>query len=408
VKFQEPSSPTLDIGGTRLRCYADSAGHHIGLIMMEILFWFSLSLVAYANLGYPVLLWIICRLRLTRVSGGDFEGEWPVVSVVMVARNEAERIPAKIQNLLACDYPGELEVIVVCDGCEDATADVSRRYGGERVRTIESDRCGKAEGLNQGVVAANGAIVVFADVRQEFEPDAIRQLVIPFSDPGIVGVSGSLEIRAAADGPGKGMDVYWKLEKFIRLAEAKIDSCIGCTGAIYALRANSYRALPADTILDDVVVPMQAMLAGGRVLFEPAARAYDPQALTTANERRRKTRTLAGNFQMLFRHPCWLLPVRNRLWWQLVSHKYLRLAVPFLLLVCFASNTALAVSGLIYSMVFVFQLVLYSLATLGLAFRCCRFRIFSVPGGFLYLQFLCVLGFLRFLKSRVAKNAVGW
>lgn len=376
--------------------------------MIECIFWFSLLLIAYANLGYPVLLWILCRLRDTRVSGCDFEGEWPMLSVVMVAHNEAERISAKLRNLLECDYPGELEVIVVCDGCDDATADVSRRLGGERVRTIESDRCGKAEGLNQGVAAAKGTIVVFADVRQMFEQDAIRQLAIPFADPGIVGVTGSLEIKAATDGPGKGIDVYWKLEKFIRLAEARMDSCIGCTGAIYALRTGSYLTLPADTLLDDVVVPMRAMLAGGRILFEPAARAYDPQALTTANERRRKTRTLAGNFQMLFRYPGWLLPLRNRLWWQLVSHKYLRLAVPLLLLVCFASNAALAASGLIYSIGFAAQLVLYSFALAGSVFGFSRFKVFSVPGGFLYLQFLCLLGFFRFLKLRVAKTAVGW
>lgn len=376
--------------------------------MIEFLFWFSLLLIAYANLGYPILLWMLCRLRPQQMPTGDFEGEWPMLSVVMVAHNEAERVSAKLQNLLECDYPGELEVIVVCDGCEDETAEVSRQLGGERVRTIESERCGKAAGLNQGVAAARGSIVVFADVRQVFEADAIRQLVIPFANSSVVGVSGSLEIKAAADGPGKGIDVYWKLEKFIRLAEARMDSCIGCTGAIYALRADSFRALPTDTILDDVVVPMQAMLAGGRILFEPLARAYDPQALTTVNERRRKTRTLAGNFQMLFRYPSWLLPMRNRLWWQLISHKYLRLLVPFLLLVCFVSNAVLATSSLIYAFAFTLQMVLYTLALVGLVFRFRSLKIFSIPGGFLYLQILCVLGLLNFLKSRVAKKAVGW
>jgi cellulose synthase/poly-beta-1,6-N-acetylglucosamine synthase-like glycosyltransferase len=381
---------------------------HIGLIMIECLFWISLSLIVYAILGYPALLWIFFRLRTPQISAKGFDGNWPMVSVVMVARNEEERISAKLQNLLESDYPGGLEIIVVCDGCEDATAVVCQQFGGGRVRTIESARCGKAGGLNQGVAAAKGTIVVFADVRQVFEPDAIRQLVIPFSDPGVAGVSGSLEIKSSADGAGKGIDLYWKLEKFTRLAEARIDSCIGCTGAIYALRAADFQSLPPDTILDDVVVPMQAMRSGGRILFEPAARAYDPQALTIGNERRRKTRTLAGNFQMLFRYPHWLLPGCNRLWWQLISHKYLRLAVPFLLLACFASNAALASSGLFYKVLFITQLVLYALAFVGLGFRSCRLKCFSVPGGFLYLQILCVLGLLNFLKSRVAKTAVGW
>ncbi|QTN31987.1 glycosyltransferase family 2 protein [Akkermansiaceae bacterium] len=376
--------------------------------MIEFFFWFSLLLVAYANLGYPLLLWLLVRILPQRQRGGGFDGVWPMVSVVIVAHNEAARIPAKLGNLLENGYPGELEVIVVCDGCDDSTADVSRSFGGGRVRTIEAARCGKAEGLNRGVAAAKGEILVFADVRQVFEADAIRRLVAHFSDPGVSGVSGSLEIKAATDGPGKGIDVYWKLEKFIRLSESRIDSCIGCTGAIYALRAESYEPLPPDTLLDDVVVPMRAMLAGGRILFEPTACAYDPQPLTVESERRRKTRTLAGNFQMLFRHPGWLIPVRNRLWWQLVSHKYLRLAVPLLLAVCFSCNALLASAAPVYALSLALQLLLYLLAAVGIACPSRRMRVFSVPGGFLYLQILCFMGLLRFLKSRVAKTPVGW
>ena len=376
--------------------------------MLEFLFWFSLSLVAYANIGYPALLWVRCRLRRPDVHDGGSPGEWPMVSVVMIAHNEEKRISWKLRNLLQADYPGELEIIVVCDGCDDATAEETRRFSEEGSRTIESARCGKAEGLNQGVAAARGDILVFADVRQEFDPSAIRRLVMPFSDPSVVGVSGSLEIKAADEGPGKGIDLYWKLEKFIRLAESRIDSCIGCTGAIYALRAGCYRALPPDTLLDDVVAPMCAQLGGGRILFEPEARAYDPQELTAGNERRRKTRTLAGNFQMLFRYPGWLIPARNRLWWQLLSHKYLRLAVPFLLLVCVTSNALLAVSGWLYPALFMVQLVCYLFAFLGMGSVFRRLRIFSVPGGFLYLQYLCVLGLLRYIRMRVAGKPVGW
>lgn len=376
--------------------------------MIELLFWFSLLLIAYANLGYPVVLWVLSRLRSKPTTTGDFDEKWPKLSVVMVAHNEAERISTKLGNLLESDYPGEIEVIVVCDGCDDATAQVSRQLGGARVKTIETERCGKAAGLNLGVAAASSSIVVFADVRQVFEPDAIRQLIKPFADSGVVGVSGSLEIKAASDGAGQGIDVYWKLEKFIRLAEARLDSCIGCTGAIYALRTTSFRALPADTLLDDVVVPMLAMLEGGRILFEPTAVAYDPQALTTDNEKRRKKRTLAGNFQMLFRYPGWLLPFRNRLWWQLISHKYLRLMVPFLLMLCFVSNAMLVHVHLVYAFAFTMQLVMYTFAIVGLAFRFRSFKIFSISGGFLYLQILCVMGLVHFLKSRVAKKAIGW
>jgi len=376
--------------------------------MLEFLFWFSLFLVAYANIGYPMFLWICRRLWRREVKAGGFGAEWPLVSVVMIAHNEEKRIATKLRNLLQGDYPGEIEIIVVCDGCEDGTAEVCRSFAGEGIHTIESARCGKAGGLNQGVASAKGGILVFADVRQEFDPSAIRRLVMPFADPNVAGVSGSLEIKESAHGPGKGIDLYWKLEKFIRLAESGIDSCIGCTGAIYALRAECYRPLPADTLLDDVVVPMLAQLGGGRILFEPEARAYDPQELTTGNERRRKTRTLAGNYQMLFRYPEWLLPFRNRLWWQLLSHKYLRLAVPFLMLACLSANALLAVSNQFYLLLLVLQAAVYLCALLGMGPVLRRFRIFSIPGGFLYLQYLCVLGLLRYLRMRTVRKPIGW
>jgi cellulose synthase/poly-beta-1,6-N-acetylglucosamine synthase-like glycosyltransferase len=376
--------------------------------MLEILFWFSLLLVAYANVGYPALIWIYCRLRRKESPVGRFVGEWPLVSVVMIAHNEEKRISAKLRNLLQCDYPGELEIIVVCDGCEDSTAEVCRGFSEEGCRTIEAERCGKAAGLNLGVAAANGSILVFADVRQEFDPSAIRRLVMPFADSAVVGVGGSLEIKETEEGPGKGIDLYWKLEKLIRLAESRIDSCIGCTGAIYALRADSYRDLPADTLLDDVVVPMIAQAGGGRILFEPEARAYDPQALTAGNERRRKTRTLAGNFQMLFRYPGWLVPFRSRLWWQLLSHKYMRLAVPFLLVVCFSSNALLAGSGRVYLALFLMQLISYLFAFLGMGFPFRRLKIFSIPAGFVCLQCLCVLGLVRYIRMRIVGKPVGW
>ena len=153
---------------------------------------------------------------------------------------------------------------------------------------------------------------------------------------------------------------------------------------------------------------MHAMIEGGRILFEPAAIAYDPQSLTIANERRRKKRTLAGNFQMLFRYLSWLSPIRNRLWWQLISHKYLRLLVPMLLMLCLVSNAVLVNTHMVYVFTLTSQMVLYTLAIVGLLFRFRSFKLFSIPAGFLYLQILCVMGFFHFLKSRIAKKAVGW
>ena len=76
---------------------------------------------------------------------------------------------------------------------------------------------------------------------------------------------------------------------------------------------------------------MRVVLAGYRVVFNEKARAFDRAAVDADAESRRKVRTLAGNYQILWLEPRLLLPWRNPVWLQYVSHKLGRLAVPYAL-----------------------------------------------------------------------------
>jgi hypothetical protein len=116
----------------------------------------------------------------------------------------------------------------------------------------------------------------------------------------------------------------------------------GATGALYALRKSLFQPIPPQTILDDVVIPMQAVMQGFRCLFEPLAIAFDLPSDSVSKESTRKRRTIAGVAQLVVMRPAWLLPWRNPIWFEYVSHKLLRLASPLLLLTLFCSNMALA------------------------------------------------------------------
>jgi cellulose synthase/poly-beta-1,6-N-acetylglucosamine synthase-like glycosyltransferase len=370
----------------------------------QILFWLSLAGLAYTFAGYPLLMgWLASRKRPAPNPAAS-----PTVSVTVViaAHNEAAQILPRIQNLLATDYPpARLQILIVSDGSTDQTVAAIRDLADPRVRVLEHPRReGKAHALNLALAEAGGELVVFADARQRFDPGAIAALAAHFQRPDTGAVSGELLIESAGSATGGGLDTYWRLEKFLRLAEARHDSTIGCTGAIYAIRRALYRPLPADTILDDVVIPMQIALQGYRVAFEPAARAYDPQALEPARETIRKRRTLAGNYQMLFRYPAWLLPWRNRLWWQLLSHKYLRLAAPFLLLLLLGANAGLLASPF-YRLLFLGQLLFYTLAAAGLAFPARRGILFSLPAGFTFLNWMSLAGLGHYLRRNHSR---GW
>jgi poly-beta-1,6-N-acetyl-D-glucosamine synthase len=372
---------------------------------MELTFWLSFAFVAYVYAGYPLVLQLWARARHKKKSGdrGSDRQETralPGVSIVLAAHNEAARLGARLENLRSLDYPpARRQIIVVSDGSTDETADVARRHA-PFVECLEVPRGGKALALNAGVQRANFEIVVFADARQTFAPDALRQLVAPFSDPAIGGVSGELlldcESALFANRRGRedrrqreagqarpaerryanrrlalessiadGVGLYWRYEKQLRRLESTVGSTLGATGAIYAIRRTLWTPLPADTILDDVLTPMRVVMAGFRVVFDERARAFDRAAADADAESRRKIRTLAGNFQILWLEPRLIVPWRNPVWFQYLSHKVGRLLVPYALLAAFFATVALARGSYFYLAALAGQVAFLALAGYG-------------------------------------------
>lgn len=306
-----------------------------------VVFWASALLVAYTYAGYPAWAMAWARLRPKPVRKGP---ALPSVTAVMSVHDAAAMIEAKLENLLALDYPPELlDVVVVCDGCTDDSEARCRRYASTRVRVIASaERRGKARSLADAVAAATGEVLLMVDVRQRVERDALRRLVANFGDPAVGAVSGELCFVAPGGGFSASVDAYWRYEKAIRNAEARSGSVVGVTGAFYAIRRALYRPLPPGTVLDDVLTPMQVVRAGARVVFEPSAIAWDRASRDTAEERLRKVRTLAGNYQLLSLAPWLASPVSNPLWFRFASHKLLRLAAPWLLCALAVATAVLA------------------------------------------------------------------
>ena len=359
-------------------------------MLCQIVFWTSVALLAYTFLGYQLLISLFARVHRRTALAAPSPQER--VAVIIVAHNEEALIRARIENLRATALP--LDIAVCSDGSTDATV-FQARLAGARVFDFPARR-GKAACLSDAIPALEAQIVVLTDSRQQFTPDTIPRLVRHFADPTIGAVSGILRMGGARTSAGAGMDLYWKMETSVRQSESDFDSCVGCTGAVYAIRRLLFRPVPADSILDDVVIPMLIAVSGHRVIYENQAEAFDPQPLDPRAETRRKARTLAGNFQMLFRYPAWLLPWKNRLAWQLLSHKYLRLTGPPLLLCALASSICLVRVPFYRGCLFI-QGLLYLLALAGLAAPSLRFRLFSVPAGFLFLNVMTLRGAFHFL-----------
>jgi cellulose synthase/poly-beta-1,6-N-acetylglucosamine synthase-like glycosyltransferase len=361
-----------------------------------VFFWVSAVLVVFTYAGYPLLMAWLARGKKPEPEAST---TLPSVTAIVVAHNESRRIRARVENLLASDYPPDrLHVLVVSDGSTDNTVEIVRDFGEPRVRALAlPNRGGKANGLNAGVAACETELIVFADARQTFAPDAITRLASWFGDSKIGAVSGELEIAEAESGTGAGVGAYWKLERFLRQKEAATDSCIGCTGAIYAIRRALYTPIAPDTTLDDVVIPMRIAVAGYRVGHDVKAKAFDPQTQEPEVEAQRKMRTLAGNFQMFFRQMEWLWPWKNRLWWRLIAHKYLRLLAPALLLVLLLCSFWLRVQTF-YLAALLFQLGFYVLGGIGMVTRL-RLKLLSLPAAFVFLNLAVVRAFFGYLAG---------
>ena len=365
------------------------------------LFIASLGVLAYTYAGYPLLMAARAAIWSRPVRRSAIE---PTLVIVIVVYNGAAVIRDKLRSCLGQDYPaGRLAVLVVSDGSTDATCSIVEAMADARVELLAFPlRRGKAACLNDAVSRCTQEVIVFTDARQRLESQAVRHLVANFADPEIGAVSGQLILeRQGASAFGMTLGAYWSYEKRLRRYESRVHSTVGVTGALYALRRECFREIAADTVLDDVLIPMNVVLQGRRVGYEDLARAYDSPSGTVGEERLRKVRTLAGNFQLLSRRPDLLVPWHNPIALQFVSHKVMRLLSPPALLGALLASALLAPESRWFAGALAAQLAGYACAAVGaLSPPANNLRAVRFANAFVTMNCFVVLGLVEFLSNR--------
>ena len=363
---------------------------------MVTLFLIAAIFILYTYAGYPLLL----KWRKSYSPPGSVPPEiWPEVSLIIPAYNEEAVLRQKIENSLRLNYPkGKVKIVVVLDGSTDGSAAIARSF--PTITILENPRHrGKMSVLNQALSSLSTELVAFTDASAIWREDALRELVAPFDDPTVGAVSGELILKEEETrSGGLRVDWYWKIEKYIRKQESRIFSCLGATGAIYTIRRSLFQPLPEDTILDDMLIPLNALKRSCRILFNPRARAYESNSTNSRDEFRRKLRTLYGNYQIFARASWTIIPGRSRMALGMVSHKLFRLLIPFALILLLFSSFS---GSPILRGIFYLQFLFYLLAAVGWgSSRLRKLKIFSLPFTFCLLNGAALAAFFYWTRGK--------
>ncbi len=366
------------------------------------LFWGALGLLVYLHFGYPLLLWVIGKVRPRPVRRGDFT---PVVDFVIGAYNEEAILRKKIENCLELDYPRDrLRITIASDASTDRTDAIAREYEGQGVRlVIAPARRGKAANFRDVVPTLEGEIVVFSDAGSLYRKDTLRKMMRNFADREVGCVGGRIRYTNPEEtSVSQGEGLYWRYEVFLREAESAIGSAVIVSGAVYAIRRELYRPVP-DHLPDDFMSPLNVLDQGRRVIYDAETEILERMATTARAELETKIRIVGRNFAALMAMKHLLDPGRGPLLSvQLLSHRLLRWFVLPVAGVLFLSNVLLATRPF-YALLLAGQVLFYALAALGhlLEGTVRRWRFTYLPYYFLLVNLSAAIAVLHRLTGRV-------
>ena len=368
---------------------------------MEVIFWLSVAAVAYAYVGYPLLLSLLSKIRPKPVHSADWT---PSVSVIIAAYNEERDLAAKLENTLALDYPkSHLEIIVTSDCSSDRTDEIAQSFASRGVRLHrQPERHGKTAAQNAAVNIARGDIIIFSDATTHYQPDIVRLLTPSFADQSIGCATGRVIYQdEKSSSVGAGTQSYWNYEFFLKRHESNVCSLIGVCGCMYAVRKSAYVPLYNDAC-SDFIIATTMVEQGLRAVYVPEAVCMEEPNRQAKRELAARVRIINQTFSDLWRNRSVLNPFRSGFYAvQLWSHKIMRYLVPVFLIAIFITTGFLAPRSAFYALLFVGQVAFYFAALvsallekLGLSVR-----LLALPQYFVITNLASLIAFVKFVSG---------
>ena len=346
----------------------------------------------------------------------DPKDELPQVSVLMALHNEESVVVQKLESLLAQDYPlHKISFFLGSDCSIDQTNALIQPYA-EKYPQVHffpfSNRQGKPGVINflareAKVLYPTDSTHVFliTDANVMLAPTTVYHLVRHFKDQAIAIVDAHMiHIGMKEDGISHSENQYISTEVKLKHLEGKLwGKMIGPFGGCYAIRSDFFTQVPANFLVDDFFITMQAFEKGGLVINDLEAVCYEAVSHDWREEFRRKSRISTGNYQnlFLFSH-LWWPPIRP-LAFAFFSHKVLRWIAPFFIIFLTVATIILALGGnFFYQVILGLTLlgaILLPILDLSLTFLKINFIPIRHIRYFLLMNVALLLGFFRYIRG---------
>jgi cellulose synthase/poly-beta-1,6-N-acetylglucosamine synthase-like glycosyltransferase len=343
--------------------------------ILIIFFWASVSVVFYTYVVFPFLLELLSRGKKLKTEYFKTDDELPMVSILISAFNEEQVIEEKVNSIFNTNYPLEkLEVLIGSDGSTDNTNAILSHLETvyHQLKFFPFDgRNGKGNVINKLFQKSGGDILVFTDANVMLEPDTLFELVKYFksSEIGLVDTR-MINTNLQAHGISEQEKAYISREVIIKQNESILwGTMMGPFGGCYAIRKDLYSPVPRNFLVDDFFVNMIVLEKGYQCINNLKARVFEDVSNNLKDEFRRKIRIATGNFQNLRRFSGLLFHSTKGLSFCFISHKVIRWIVPFLLIIAFIANFALAFESEFYLIVLIVHIVFLLVPLLDQAFK---------------------------------------
>ena len=364
--------------------------------MTVTFFWLCLAIVVYTYIGYGIVLYLLVfikRLATKAKPLADISDDClPEVTLMVCAYNAEDIIAEKMANTHLLDYPADrLHLVWVTDGSTDNTNTLLSAYPEVEI-AYSPERRGKAAALKHGIKEVKTEIVMMTDANTMLNPGAVREIVRLMQDPKVGCVSGEKKVMAKSDSDeaAQGEGLYWKYESTLKRLDGELYSAMGAAGELCVIRRQLMTDIPDDTLLDDFIISMEIVRTGYKIAYTSKAYAMEYGSADLHEESKRKRRIAAGGLQSCWRLRSLMNPLRYPVVaFQFVSHRVLRWTItPVCLFALIPLNTILVLSGegIIYTVIWVLQILFYASAAAGL--RISKYFVFmnlNVFRGMAYL-----------------------